>query len=102
MTKMRLELYVVGQSARSLAAVANLRRILETSMAGEFDLQIIDVLEQPDAAEDSNVMATPTLIKREPAPAWRLLGDLSATDVVRRRLGIEDTDDDKQGGGKHE
>jgi circadian clock protein KaiB len=102
MTKMRLELFVVGQSARSMAAVANLRRILDTNLAGQFDLQIIDVLEQPDAAEDSNIMATPTLIKREPDPTWRLLGDLSETEVVLRRFGIDASDDEKGHGGKDE
>ena len=89
MTRLRLELYVIGHSARSQFAVENLRRILDTTMPGEFDLKIIDVLEQPQAAEDSNIMATPTLIKREPAPVSRLLGDLSATDAVLRGLGID-------------
>lgn len=87
--KLRLELFVIGHSPRSKTAVDNLRRILDTSMPGEFDLQIIDVLEQPQAAEDSNIMATPTLIKRAPAPVSRLLGDLSATDTVLRGLGID-------------
>jgi len=101
MTKLRLDLFVVGQSTRSLAAVANLRRILDAKMPGQFDLQIIDVLEQPDAAEDANILATPTLLKREPAPSWRLLGDLSETEVVLRRLGIDD-DDAKGEGGDHD
>ena len=89
MTKLRLELFVIGHSPRSQSAIDNLRRILDTSMPGEFDLKIIDVLEQPQEAEDSNIMATPTLIKREPAPVSRLLGDLSATDTVLRGLGID-------------
>ena len=101
MTKLRLELFIVGQSTRSLAAVANLRLILDAKMPGEFDLQIIDVLEQPEAAEDSNILATPTLVKREPAPPWRLLGDLSETEVVLRRLGI-DGDDGKGNGGHND
>ncbi len=91
MTKLRLELFVIGHSPRSQSAIDNLRRILDTSMPGEFDLKIIDVLEQPQEAEDSNIMATPTLIKRAPAPVSRLLGDLSATDTVLRGLGIEST-----------
>jgi len=91
MTKLRLELFVIGHSQRSLSAIDNLRRILDTTMPGEFDLKIIDVLEQPQEAEDSNIMATPTLIKREPRPVLRLLGDLSATETVLRGLGIEST-----------
>jgi circadian clock protein KaiB len=99
MSKLRLELFVVGHSARSRMAVQNLRRILETSAPGEFDLQIIDVLEQPQAAEESNIMATPTLIKRAPAPVSRLLGDLSATDTVLRGLGLETSSERKDRGG---
>ncbi len=91
MTKLRLELFVIGHSQRSQSAIDNLRRILDTSMPGEFDLKIIDVLEQPQEAEDSNIMATPTLIKRAPAPVLRLLGDLSGTETVLRGLGIEST-----------
>ena len=92
MNRLQLELYVVGHSVRSQAAVDNLRRICETRVPGQFDLQIIDILEQPQAAEDSNIMATPTLIKRAPAPVRRLLGDLSLTETVLRGLGLEDTD----------
>ncbi|GAC1539676.1 MAG: circadian clock KaiB family protein [Polyangiales bacterium] len=92
MNRLQLELYVVGHSVRSQAAVDNLRRICETRVPGQFDLQIIDILEQPQAAEDSNIMATPTLIKRAPAPVRRLLGDLSLTETVLRGLGLDDTD----------
>ncbi|MEO7327626.1 MAG: circadian clock KaiB family protein [Minicystis sp.] len=96
MTRLRLELFVIGHSQRSQSAIDNLRRILDTTMPGEFDLKIIDVLEQPQEAEDSNIMATPTLIKRAPAPVSRLLGDLSATETVLRGLGIEPTTNAKK------
>jgi len=89
MERLRLDLFVIGHSQRSQSAIENLRRILDESMPGEFDLQIIDVMEQPQAAEDSNIVATPTLIKRAPAPVSRLLGDLSATSTVLRGLGID-------------
>jgi circadian clock protein KaiB len=101
MTKLRLELFVIGHSQRSQSAVDNLRRILETTMPGEFDLKIIDVLEEPQAAEDSNIMATPTLIKLAPAPVSRLLGDLSATDTVLRGLGIDATTNAKKVDDEH-
>ena len=101
MTKLRLELFVIGHSQRSQSAVDNLRRILETTMPGEFDLKIIDVLEEPQAAEDSNIMATPTLIKREPAPVSRRLGDLSATETVLRGLGIDATTNPKKVDDEH-
>jgi circadian clock protein KaiB len=95
MTKLRLELFVIGHSQRSQSAIDNLRRILDTTLPGEFDLKIIDVLEQPQEAEDSNIMATPTLIKRAPAPVSRLLGDLSGTETVLRGLGLESTNTKK-------
>lgn len=101
MSKMKLELYVMGQSARSRTAIENLRRICETKLVGQFELQIIDVLEQPQAAEDWNIMVTPTLIKRAPPPIRRLLGDLSMIDIVLRGLGIDDDDGNEGTGGQH-
>ena len=94
MSKLELELYVVGHSPRSRAALDNLDRICAT-LHGEYTLEVIDVLEQPAAAEAANIMATPTLLKKAPLPAWRIIGDLSVREVVMRGLGI---DDDMQGG----
>jgi circadian clock protein KaiB len=85
-----LELYVVGQSARSLAAIANLERICRSWLEGRYELMIVDVLDHPEAAEAANIVATPTLIRRAPTPVRRLVGDLSPTDVVLRGLGLED------------
>lgn len=87
---LRLELYVMGGSIRSVAAIANLDRLLlDSGLDGRYELMIVDVLEQPDAAEAANIVATPTLIRRAPAPVRRLMGDLSNTDVVLDGLGIE-------------
>ena len=90
MEKFALELYIVGQSARSLAAITNLEKICRSRLEGRYELCIVDVLENPDAAETANVIATPTLIRRSPSPVRRLIGDLSPTEVVLRALGIED------------
>jgi circadian clock protein KaiB len=90
METFELELYVVGQSARSLAAIANLEKICRSHLEGNYQLRIVDVLENPEAAEAANVLATPTLIRRAPRPVRRLIGDLSPTDIVLRGLGIED------------
>lgn len=89
MEMLHLELYIVGQSARSVAAIANLERICRSHLDGRYRLTIVDVLEQPDAAETANIVATPTLIRRAPAPVRRLVGDLSPTDIVLRGLGID-------------
>lgn len=65
----------------------NLRRICEQELAGRYELQIIDVLENPQLAEDEKILATPTLIKQLPPPLRRVIGDLSDTDKVL--LGLE-------------
>jgi circadian clock protein KaiB len=82
MPDVRLELYVVGQSRNSAAAVANLRRLCDEELAGRCDLQVVDLLEHPELAERANIVATPTLIKLAPPPVRRIVGDLSATRLV--------------------
>ena len=67
--------------------MANLRRICEQELRGRYELQVIDVLEQPQLAEDEKVLATPTLIKQLPPPLRRVIGDLSDKDKVL--LGLE-------------
>ena len=89
MENFHLELYVVGRSGKSLDAISNLERICHDRLAGRYRLDIIDILDHPDAAEDANIVATPTLIRRTPEPVRRLIGDLSPTDAVLNGLGIE-------------
>ncbi len=78
---------MTGSSPRSSVAIANLRRICEQELQGRYELEIIDVLEQPQAAEDARVLATPTLIKQLPPPLRRVIGDLSDKEKVL--LGLE-------------
>ena len=82
-----LKLYVTGSNPRADRAVVNLRRICEQELAGQYELQIIDVLEHPQLAEDEKILATPTLIKQLPPPLRRVIGDLSDTEKVL--LGLE-------------
>jgi circadian clock protein KaiB len=82
-----LKLYVAGKTPRTDLAIANLRRICEEDLKGEYELQIIDVLEHPQKAEDDRVLATPTLIKQLPPPLRRVIGDLS--DKQKVLLGLE-------------
>jgi circadian clock protein KaiB len=82
-----LRLYVTGSSPKAAAAISNLRRICDEELRGQYDLQIVDVLEHPQAAEDDRVLATPTLIKRLPLPLRRVIGDLS--DKHKVLLGLE-------------
>ena len=82
-----LRLYVTGTSPRAEVAITNLRRICEQELRGQYELQIIDVLEQPQLAEDEKILATPTLIKQLPPPLRRVIGDLSDKEKVL--LGLE-------------
>jgi len=82
-----LKLYIAGNSPRAQAALANLKRICEEDLAGRYTLEVVDVLEHPDAAEADKILATPTLVKQLPPPLRRVIGDLSDKDKVL--LGLE-------------
>jgi circadian clock protein KaiB len=77
-----LKLYITGMTPRAERAVANLRRICDVDLGGEYKLVVIDVLEQPQLAEDEKILATPTLIKVLPPPLRRIIGDMSDTERV--------------------
>ncbi|MDQ6690803.1 MAG: circadian clock KaiB family protein [Gemmatimonadota bacterium] len=87
MSKYILTLYVTGTSPRTKVAIDNLNRICAEELEGRYDLEIVDVLEQPQRAEDEKILATPTLIKQLPPPLRRVIGDLSDKDKVL--LGLE-------------
>jgi circadian clock protein KaiB len=87
LSKYLLKLYVTGSSPRAETAIANLRRICEEELGGQYALDIIDVLEHPESAESDKILATPTLIKQLPPPLRRVIGDLSDKDKVL--LGLE-------------
>ena len=88
MSKYALRLYITGQTPRSLRAVENLLRICREELQGDCELKIIDVLEQPQLANDDKILATPTLIKLRPPPSSRIIGDLSDFETVRLGLDI--------------
>jgi circadian clock protein KaiB len=72
-----LRLYVAGASDRSRRAVLRARQLCETELAGNFELQVIDVYQQPILARDGQIVATPTLVKDFPPPVRRLIGNLA-------------------------
>jgi circadian clock protein KaiB len=84
-----LKLYITGQTTRSERAIANLRRIFEDTLDNDYELVIIDVLEQPHLAEADRVLVTPTLIKQVPPPPRRVLGDLSDIERVLAELHVQ-------------
>ncbi len=91
LSKYLLKLYVTGSSSRSDSAITNLRRICEEELEGQYQLEIIDVLEFPDQAEDARILATPTLIKSLPVPLRRVIGDLSDKEKVLLGLQLRPT-----------
>lgn len=72
-----LRLYVAGQTPRSLAAFANLKRLCEEHLAGRYQIEVIDLVEQPQLAAGDEIVAIPTLVRRLPKPIKKVIGDLS-------------------------
>jgi circadian clock protein KaiB len=77
-----LRLYVAGQSPKSLKAFANLMRICEEHLDSRYDIEIVDLLENPQLAAGDEIVAIPTLVRRLPAPMRKIIGDLSDSDRV--------------------
>jgi circadian clock protein KaiB len=82
LSKYILTLYVTGTSPRTKIAIDNLNRICTQELDGRYELEIVDVLEHPQRAEEERILATPTLIKQLPPPLRRVIGDLSDKDKV--------------------
>mgnify|MGYP001554520395 CR=1 FL=1 len=92
-----LKLFVTGKTTRSEKAIVNLKRICENELAGQFELQIIDVLESPEQAEEEKILATPTLIKNLPPPIRRIIGDLSDKEKILQALDVSEKNETKGG-----
>lgn len=73
----KLRLFVTGSTPRSARAIANMRRICEENLHGRYDLEVVDVYENPDSTRELQIIATPTLVKILPEPLRRIIGDLS-------------------------
>ena len=86
-TEYVLKLYVTGQTPRSQQAIAHLKSILEERFKGVYTLKVIDILKNPQLAEDEKILATPTLSRVLPLPVRRIIGDLS--DVERVLVGLD-------------
>lgn len=87
-----LKLYVTGTTPRSMAAIQNLRRLCEEHLQGRYDLEVIDIYQQPVLARGEQIIAAPTLIKKLPFPLRKVVGDLSnaervlmGIDVIQKR-----------------
>jgi circadian clock protein KaiB len=83
-----LRLFVTGASPNSTRAIANLKIILENYLKGKYELEIIDIYQQPEKAQFEQIVALPLLIKQSPGPERRLIGDMSNQEKVLRGLGL--------------
>ncbi len=84
-----LRLYVAGQSAKSVAAFANLKRFCEEHLPGRYRIEVIDLLLHPQLAKGDQIVAIPTLVRKLPEPMRKIIGDLSNRDRVLVGLNLE-------------
>jgi circadian clock protein KaiB len=84
-----LRLYVTGSTPRSSRAIQTIRTLCEQHLSGRYDLEVIDIHQQPVLARGEQIIAAPTLIKKLPAPLRKIIGDLSNTDRVLMGLDLQ-------------
>ena len=82
-----LRLYVAGQTSRSLAAFANLKKICEEHLAGRYRIEVVDLIKNPQLAQGDQILAIPTLVRKLPEPIKKIIGDLS--DTLRVLVGLD-------------
>jgi circadian clock protein KaiB len=85
--KWELRLYTAGQTPKSLAAIRNLKKVCEEHLPGRYEIEVIDLLQNPRLAKDHQIVAIPTLVRKLPDPIRKIIGDLSDTD--RTLVGLD-------------
>jgi len=86
--KWELRLYVAGKTAKSITAINNLKKYCEEHLAGQYRIEVIDLLENPQLAEGDQIIAIPTLVRKVPEPIRKIIGDLSNEEKVLVGLDI--------------
>jgi len=84
-----LRLYITGASSRSASAIENLKKICEENLEGRYELEVIDLFQNPHMAKDEQIIAVPTLIKKLPLPFRRIIGDMSNMEKVLMGLDLK-------------
>jgi circadian clock protein KaiB len=90
-----LKLYITGTTPRSMKAIVNIRKICEEHLQGRYDLEVVDISQNPTLAEGEQIIAAPTLIKHLPLPLRRFIGDMSQTERILLGLDLRKVDDGK-------
>ena len=85
----KLRLYVAGQSPKSILALSNLKKLCEKRLKGRYQIEVIDLLENPQMARGNQIVALPTLVRELPQPVRQIIGDLSNTDRVLVGLALQ-------------
>ena len=89
----RLRLYVAGQTPKSITALANLKRLCETHLAGQYHIEVVDLVRQPQLARRDDIVVVPTLVRQLPPPIRKIIGDLSNVERVLVGLDVVQHDD---------
>jgi len=92
-----LRLYVAGASSRSQRAIENLKKVCEEHLKGQYDLEVIDIYQQPSLAEGEQIVAVPTLIKKLPTPLRKFIGDMSNTERILFGLDLKPREATRRG-----
>jgi circadian clock protein KaiB len=82
-----LRLYIAGTTSKSMRAVANIKKVCESSLKNRYDLEVIDIYQQPVLAKGEQIIAAPTLVKKLPLPLRKFIGDMS--DTARILVGLD-------------
>ena len=90
----KLTLYVAGQTPKSVAAIANLERICNEHLPGQYEVEVVDLRKNPKAAQEHSIVAIPTLVRELPVPLRKIIGDLSDMHKVLVHLKVEFSDRD--------
>ena len=85
----RLTLYVAGQTPKSLAAIANLKKITDEHMPGQYEIEVVDLRQNPKLAKEHSIVAIPTLVRELPVPIRKIIGDLSDVEKVLVSLKVQ-------------
>jgi circadian clock protein KaiB len=89
-----LRLYIAGTSSKSVRAVANIKEICESSLKNRYDLEVIDIYQQPVLMKGEQIIAAPTLVKKLPLPLRKFIGDMSDTERILVGLDLKPRDQD--------
>ncbi len=90
-----LRLYVAGTTSKSIRAVANIKEICESSLKNRYDLEVIDIYQQPVLVKGEQIIAAPTLVKQLPLPLRKFIGDMSDTERILVGLDLRPKDQDR-------